>query len=233
MAKIKHCAFCGKEVTMGLFKKTGHPLYLSPGLEILCCQECSEKYEEEALRIGERFMIKVFNYQEATHTKLDVNQVKDFFFRYLEEERQAIARGGEVENYYDGPFYVTDGAGHFAIKEATLYGDLNIDDMIDSLKNMDDVCPVWFSKDDITQLEYRMGIRETSGVFSSVFSFDIRLNDEKQLSFKPCIARAIFKGTSILGSEKKKAREECIAALQQFNAALGANFPIVEVKEFR
>ena len=93
----------------------------------------------------------------------------------------------------------------------------------------------WFSKDDVTKLEYRYaGCYTLVGeAFSDAYAFEVRLNDEKEVTYKPAIFRMFFTTKGFTGgSRKKKAKIKCAEKLEEFKNIIGCDLPVVEVKKF-
>lgn len=235
MAKTTNCAFCGKELTTGFFKGDALDLYV--GFDsATCCEHCYDQYQKDIKRIEKRLKVKIDNYKQATKTKkLDSRQVADLIRTYLAQEQEQIARCGKIDEYTDlGFFAIDEEKGLFAIREFELGSDMSAHQMIKSLKKAEDVGEVWFSKDDITRLEYRTTfVGESLGLFATAYSFEIRLNDEKVITYKPAITRAAFVGKGLFPhSQKKKAKLHCAEMLEVLKSAIGSDLPVVEVKKF-
>lgn len=146
-----------------------------------------------------------------------------------------IARCGKIDTYTDlGYFVVNEENKCFAIREFELGSDVTAGQMVKSLKKSEETGDVWFSKDDVTRLEYRTTfVGESLGLFSSAYSFEIRLNGEKVITYKPCITKAAFIGKGLFPhSQKKKAKEQCRGLLVLLKETIGADLPVVEVKKF-
>lgn len=234
MAKTTHCAFCGKELTSGFFSGDAYSLEIGGVAFVDCCQKCYEKYEEESARIRKRFSIKIANYKKATKQKVDNKTLVDFFLRYLAEEKTQIARCGTGSPKANAGYFTCEDDGTFAITEFELGADVSAKQMAKSGKKAENVGEVRFNKDDITKLEYRTTmVGDSLNLFSTAFSFEIRLNDEKVFTYKPCITKMFFVGTGLFPhTQKRKAKEQCAAVLRVFQQAIGSNIPIVEVKKF-
>lgn len=235
MAKTTTCAFCGKELTTGFFKGDALDLYVGYD-QATCCDSCYEQYKDEIKRVEKRLKIKIANYKTATkNKKLTSQQVADMVKTYLAEEKEQIARCGKIDTYTDlGYFVVNEENKCFAIREFELGSDVTAGQMVKSLKKSEETGDVWFSKDDVTRLEYRTTfVGESLGLFSSAYSFEIRLNDEKVITYKPCITKAAFIGKGLFPhSQKKKAKDQCAGLLVLLKETIGADLPVVEVKKF-
>jgi hypothetical protein len=234
MAKTTHCAFCGKELTSGFFSGDACSLDVGGVALVDCCQECHDKYAKESKRVHKRFSVKIANYKKATKQKVDSKTLVDFFLRYLAEEKEQIARCGTGSSKANAGYFACEEDGTFAITEFELGADVSAKQMIKSGKKAMDTGEVRFNKDDITKLEYRTTmVGDSLSLFSTAFSFEVRLNDEKVFTYKPCITKMFFVGTGLFPhTQKKKAKEQCAAVMRIFQKAIGSNIPIVEVKKF-
>lgn len=234
MAKTIKCKFCGKELTSGFFK--GEEKYLDiAGIEsLVCCEECYNKHYEDARRLGKRFAIKVENYKKSTKKKVDEETLKKMFLTYVEEEKEQIARCGKGSSYANAGYFACDDNGLFAVKEFELGLDVSAKQMVKSGKKAEKVGEVRFSKDDITKLEYRTSsVGSSLGLFTTAHSFEVRFNDEKVLTYKPCITRMFFVGKGLFPhNQRKNAKQQCAAALEILKKAIGSDIPVVEVKKF-
>lgn len=234
MAKTTHCAFCGKELTSGFFSGDAFSLEVGGVAFVDCCQECHDKYAKESKRIQKRFSVKIANYKRAAKQKVDSKTLVEFFLRYLAEEKEQLNRCGTGPSKANAGYFACDENGLFAINEFELGADVSAKQMVKTSKKAEDVGEVRFSKDDISKLEYRTTmVGDSLNFFSTAYSFEIRLNDEKVFTYKPCITKMFFVGTGLFPhTQKKKAKEQCAAVLRVFQQTIGSNIPIVEVKKF-
>lgn len=234
MAKTTNCVFCGKEMTTGFFK--GDSSWISLGDEIVdCCEDCRAKYAQNAKRVEKRFGVKLENYKKATKKKPTPSALVNFFLRYLDEEAEQLARCGEITTKEDAGYFALDtDKQYFAVREFPLGTDTTSGQMSKSITKAEDVGKVWFSKEDITKLEYRTTfIGNSTGLFSTAYSFEVRFNDEKEMTYKPCIARMTFVGTGLFPhTQKKKAKQMCAGALTLLKVRIGSDIPVTEVKRF-
>ena len=235
MAKTTTCAFCGKEVTTGFLK--GDAMILSVGFhEVICCPHCYNQYMMKVDRIKKRLSVKLNNYAAATKTrKLESRFVANAIMLYLQEEAEQAARCGLIENYTDMIYYAVDSQrGYFAIREFEMGRDISTSQTVRNIKKAEDVGNVWFSKNDITRIEYATTfVGDVLDLFSTAYTFEIRLNDEKQITYKPCIARATFVGKGLFPhNQKKNAKKKCEEMLLMLKEAIGADVPVVYVKRF-
>lgn len=234
MAKTVNCVFCGKEMTRGMFSGDAASLELSKHTLVDCCDECRAKYEKEAKRIRKRFTIKVENWQKSTRKKMDHQTMAQNFLLYLQQEQEQLARCGRIETAESAGYFLWDGKQHFAVRETELDFDVLYHEFKKTDKHYEDVEPVWFSKEDITCLQYRtQKVGRSMGLFTSAYSFEVRLNDEKEFSFKPAITKMSFAGTGLFPhTQRKKAKAMCEAALVALAIAIGSDISVEYVKKF-
>lgn len=236
MAKIRHCVFCGKEITTGFFRGTANDLYLSEYQSVRCCDDCYEKYASKVEKIKDRFGVKVENYNISSKKDIDEITLAGAFIRYLAEEKDQYERCGEIEDYvFLGPFAYNKENGYFYIREFKQGDSFSVQKKINNLTESMITGDVWFSKDDISRIEFRITdtFGESAGAFSTIYEFDVRFNDEKNITYKPCITKMYFEGKGFLPSaHKKEAKLECIRQLELFKSIIGSNLPIIEVKKF-
>ena len=236
MEKTINCPFCGKAITAGIFSSESNYIMISLH-SIECCNECAEKYEKEVKRITGRFETKLDNYKKATKKKPDNHTLAKFLLRYLEEEKEQIARCGmitETDKADVGYFAWNKEKSYFAMREFGSGSDDTAGQMAKNIKKAENVGKVWFNKDDITKLEYRTTlIGDPIDFFSTAYSFEIRFNDEKVMTYKPCISKVAFIGVALFPhTQKKKAKQQCVEFLTLLKTAIGSDLPIVEVKKF-
>jgi hypothetical protein len=126
----------------------------------------------------------------------------------------------------------------FAVRETRtgfVNSDVSAKDMIKSLEAAGDVDSYLVSRNDIDRIEYRqVGIGEPLGLFNIAYSFEIRLNDEKVITYKPCITRTALLGKGFCGIYNKiSARKQMEKLLKEFKEHIGSDLPIVRVRKFR
>lgn len=233
MAKTTTCAFCGKEVTTGIFG--GDAMTLTVDFhDAICCQDCYEQYRKDVNRIKKRLKVKLENYVIATgNRKLDSKFVADVILRYLAEEKEQIARCGTISNATDMGYYVVDREkGYFAMREFERGSDITTGQTVRNMKRAEDVGEVWFSKEDVTRMEYTTTLAgDILNLFSTAYTFEIRFNDEKNITYKPCITRLTFVGKGFFPhNQKQNAKDQCAAVLKNLKDIIGADVPVVYVK---
>lgn len=233
MAKTKPCAFCGTEVKMGLLSED----WVDFDGIIPCCKECREKYKDSLEYHQDRFKAKLINYKRATKTKPSNHDLANMFLSYLEEEKIYAQKSKNIKlNRTDGCFcYSKNGA--FAVREYAqgwLNSDITSGDMLKTLLQSEEWNSYPFTKDDITKIEFaRVGSGSSTGSFKTVYSYEIRLNDQSVITYKPCITRTASLGTGIFGFlRKKSADRDTEQLLLNFRQFIGSDLPVVKVKKF-
>jgi hypothetical protein len=236
MAKVTHCNFCNKELTTGFFGGTANSIYLTDVDSVVCCDECREKYKQEAKRVKKRFITKVDNCKASSKKKMDETTLAKAFLRYLAEEKEQIERCGLITDSIPCGFFGYDEQrAYFAVREYRQGDEVFTKKKIKNINAASEIGEVWFCKDDVTRLEYRVtsGFGESTGLFSSVFEFDVRLNDEKNVTYKPCITKMYFMGKGLFPhSQKKKAKLQCAKELEVLKNLIGSELTVTEVKKF-
>jgi hypothetical protein len=66
-------------------------------------------------------------------------------------------------------------------------------------------------------------------LFSIAYSFNIRLNDERVMTYKPCITRAAFIGHGFGFGYYRSAEKKLIAELEALKRIIGSDLPITKV----
>lgn len=237
MAKTTNCALCGKEMTSGFF--TGNAQTLDMGISscnIVCCEECYEKYKKTAKRIRKRFSTKCEHLRKARKAKLSQKELGQMFFSYLKEEKECLEKcRGEVLDQVMNFFSFNDN-GFFSVKEfGTGFSnqDISAGDMLKSIeKSQRDTDCLCFDKNDITKIEYaKIGIGDFNGLFQKIYSFAIRLNDEKVMTYKPTVTRALSYGSGFLFGYERSAEKRLRKTLNEFKKQIGSELPIVKVRK--
>ena len=164
-------------------------------------------------------------------------EIAKLFVLYLEEKDQQQEKGADKELTNYG-FFWADEEGFFYVKEfktGFANSDVSTKDMAKSLDKIGKRDSYSFDKNDITRIEYRMVSKIGDGdLFHKAHSFEIRLNDEKEFTYKPCITRWSTVGTSFIPAiATKKAKKAFVEALELFKETIQSDLPIVEVKKFK
>ncbi len=237
MAKTTHCAFCGKETIRGFLKGNTYDLFeLKSGINIYCCEECFNQYGPSAQRVAKRFTTKYETIKKITKKNYSEKEIADMLLLYLKEEESQANKFGPQTLDCALNFFTFNKAGFFSVREygkGFLNRDIRAIDMLKSVeKAQGDTDCFWFDKNDITKIEYAQdGSGSFVGFFKQVFSYAIRLNDEKVMTYKPCITRAFSYGGGFLFGYKKAAEKRLLGILNEFKKEIGSDLPIVKVKK--
>lgn len=236
MAKTKVCPFCGKEYQDSFFGSSeADILEFGEGLtyfSVKCCSNCGSKYREEAKQEGKRFAVKVENIKSATRRKFKDIEIARMFNAYLSEKAAYPEYIGEEALPICFAFISPDG--HFGMTEfyteTVEFNTKQYEKSIDKIYGWES--NRLFTSRDVSKLEYRqVGMKDTTGMFSAVYTYDIRLNDEKTMTYKPCIARCFIVGKGIRPTHF--AEKEIVRQLEVFKTRVGVNLPITKVKKFK
>jgi len=237
MAKLTHCALCGKEMTNGFFSGESQTLVMSGSASnIVCCEDCYRTYKKAAARVKKRFSTKCENLSRARKVKLSQKELGEMFLRYLDEERRCAEKSsGEVLDVVMNGFSFNSN-GFFSVRE---YGtgfadqDINVKGILKSTKQAQhDTGCFCFDKNDITRIEYaKVGWGDFNGLFQKVYSYAIRLNDETVMTYKPAITRAFSYGGGFIFGYERSAEKRFLRALNEFKKQIGTDLPIVKVKK--
>ena len=237
MAKIKTCPICGKEYKDAFFgtEESGGLNFGKIGLResffaISCCSECSSRYEDIAKREGLRFASKVENLKRASRRRLKDEDIARLFLEYVKDMQNYTPYVGEEGLPISFCYITLDG--RFCVNETnTSTVDFTMKDFDKSLEKIFHFDNRYvFGKEDVTKLEYRV-IDEDRNMFSGIYTFEIRLNDEKNMTFKPCLAK-FFVGVRGFGL-KHKADKEMRRLLEVFKSQVGVDLPITKVRKFK
>ncbi len=236
MAKIKNCAICDKEMAAGLF--SGENEYIDVGCATLdCCEDCKNKYKLLAKKHKKRFEAKFINYKKTLKRKTTKQEIGKMFIAYCNEAKEYEDKTRDVELTMFSNFYCynPNGNGYFSVKEFSndfAHSDITAKNMVKSMeKSLNDDLYI-FDKNDITKIEYaKAGIGDPLGFFSMAFSYSIRLNDEKVLTYKPCITRTALLGNGFIFGYRRSAEKKLLAKLNEFKKTIGSDLPIVKVNK--
>ncbi|MBR6676566.1 MAG: hypothetical protein IKL24_04460 [Clostridia bacterium] len=241
MAKTTNCCFCKKELTKGFFNGNADTLEVAPLVDLTCCADCANELKKAAKAEKDRFGIKLANYKRATNSKPAKEEIAEMFLKYLDEME---CNEGNLE--YLMPlgfdrFYWMGANGTFMAKEyqqGFINSDASAKYMVKTLQtSMKAVTKEvrYFNKNHVTKLEFRrVGIGDPLSLTSIAYSYEIRLNDEKCMTYKPCITRTAVIGKGFLGFFcAKSASRQMQAILERFRDHIGSDLPVVEVKKFK
>ncbi len=233
MAKTFTCPLCGKEIKCGFFSTERAYLTVTDNYDqITCCEECGEKYKAEAKEEKYRFSAKVENARAKTHVKMKDAELGKAFAAYLAEKEQQKAKAeGLTELYSIGCFRVDDKGNFATIERSRALGhrDLNTEDTLLTIEAGSISDSYMFNKNDITKLEYRRcSAPASAGFLTDVYSasFDVFLNDESVITYKPCVARVGVVVEANMFTAGSKLEKKLLAILDEFKDAIGTELPI-------
>lgn len=238
MAKMTSCDFCGKEIKKGVF--AGESFWIDVGNNmqgnLTCCEDCYNKYHPEEKAERKRFATKLENMKKSTKKRYSNKEIAKMFAEYIDEKYVILAKhGDELPEYYSGGF-VTNSNGCFYLTEfckGYINSDVSATDMIKSLDKSQSADCCCFDKNDITKIEYaRVGRGDILSFSKTAFSYEIRLNDESVMTYKPCITRTavIGKGVFLTG---RSAEQEIVNALTFFKMGIGSDLPIKRIDKIK
>lgn len=246
MAKVKNCAFCGKEMKTGFLGFIGSEVKsLGLGSENFdVCEDCWSKYfdfwydDSHPTVFEHRFDIKLANAMRGRKEKPSKDEIKKLFLDYYNEGLQYIERCKNEKLFGDTEsvegisamlntlFDYTEN-GFFTIMEGELgeafYTPLK--DVYEDIQSADRKHNVGFTKDDISCIEYHIGKIEEDDIGLGYAVLELKLNDYKELSFKPAFVRTVICTDS---KNPKKVRENAQYQVENFREKIGAtDIPIV------
>lgn len=227
MAKTTTCAFCGKELTTGFFNGTANSLVLHTH-SVTCCDDCCNHYDDK--KTIKRFELKLQNLLYRNRQKLTDQQVAAMFKAYVAEQADNNARFPGHANQQLG--FARVAGNLFSVREYSLDTiSFTLKGMLKTLKTTTNTECGLFTAADITRIEYApVGHGESLGLFSRAYAYDIRLNDQKIMTYRPCITRTVVKASGFC--PRKSAEKAILAELEAFKALIGSDLPIVRVKKF-
>ena len=260
MAKTVNCVFCGKEMAtgfLGIFGSESKNLELGT-VSLPCCPECYAKYHEFASKEGSRIATKLENMcydgkirlKPITFSKPDIAKL---FLMYLEDSKNYA-----TSESYNGLFLLLEPtkdspANTFLASEDLILGGKTCKELSEKSRNLlaDEVRlglaadamgvaysevmgkPWAFSGEDISCIEYACGMENILGDIIAL-EITVKLNNFRQMTYKPCIIRGYITYKSSIFNQKKYRDAQINAALTALRTAMGAeHLPIVEVKEIK
>ena len=238
MAKTKICPICGKEYESGFFKSASGGLAfgkigMNESLHAFnCCASCSETYRDISNEEGERFAAKVTNLMRARKIRrLTEQQIATLFLKYVKQQREPAAFDINDFRALNVAHVLSDG--RFFIAEAdTSSTEFTARSYRKAVKKMHAFNPRHiFSRDDISMLQYRRKDSNIVGLFTTIYTYEIRLNDEKNMTFKPCIAKIFVVGRGLFVG--RNASRKMRRYMEEFRAAIGSDLEITKVKKFK
>lgn len=214
----------------GLFR--GEDMLLDLGDHLhSCCEDCYNHYNPMVKKHKKRFAIKLDSYRYATKSKPTAAEEIKMFAAYVAEANAYAPKQLDAEAVTSvGAFALITSDGRFTVTEASnsfLKSDVDFHDQIKTVTKALKAEPNWFTKDDITMIEYAsngMGVVADSN--HQVYSYTIRLNDEKTLTYRPCITRSSVLGKGTVFNSRDDAEKNLLAELILFKTLIGSDLPI-------
>ena len=232
--KVTKCAFCGAPITTGMFG--GSSWDVTVGLETMhLCINCYNQINPYVEEHESRLYSKIRNYVNTAKVRLSGEDLANLLKQYMQEEQYYSARYGVVTELEHHGFFRHNGYGLFSVAEAQLDNSYTMAGVAASnLRNSLFTGDIWFSREDITCLEYcysKIPITDDDGTY--YYSFDIRLNDPRYFTYRPCIINVCLQGGSGLFNNHRKAEDQLLYMLEAFKRVIGTNLPIVKHDKFR
>ena len=153
------------------------------------------------------------------------------YITYIAEaERYQEKQADAVPTATVGAFALVTEDGRFTVTEASnsfMHKDINAKDMAKTITKALKADPNWFTKEDITKIEYAPNDSGSFiGLFHKAYSYTIRLNDEKVMTYRPCITRSSVLGKGFGFGYRKRAEKQLMAELILFKTLIGSDLPI-------
>lgn len=233
MAKTTNCSFCNKELKKGFFSEEVCSLEVTDFRSIVCCGACHKKYRKVADNHKSRFNLKYETIKKTTRKKISEQELTHMFITYINEYVEARDKQNGLDIHF-GPFFNYKDDGSFAVREfgkGLINEDVDVYQkaMSNVITNLTDT--LFFTKDDITKIEYaKSGMGSFAGLFKKAYSFNIRLNDERVMTYKPAITRSAHLGSGFMFGYQKSAEKKLKKELELFKALIGSDLPIVKVR---
>lgn len=230
--KVTKCAFCGAPITTGLFGGNSWDIELGETMHL--CINCYNQHNTYIDLNKARLETKIENMRKATKARLSGEDIANFIKQYMQEEDYYQTRYGKVIALETQPFFRHNGYGLFTVAEAPIDGVYSWDTMVQSNRRNREAEEIWFSREDITCLEYccttKMGITDEN--MPTYYSFDIRLNDQRYFTYRPCIVNVCIQGDGLFNG-RRKAEDQLLYMLEGFQRVIGTNLPIIKHDKFR
>ena len=233
MAKITNCEICGREMTSGFF--TGENEYLDTGAEMLnCCPDCCAKYRISDKKERTRFAVKLENYKKANKIrKLSNAELAQLYLKYFREMQAYQQERADIRLPNFLGFYRSNEEGWFFMQEANPK-DISLDRQIyKAADRQGDPALCAFRGDEISLLEYRLvnSVLVTGSLFRFTGIYEVRLNDPREMTYKPCVTYVVSTGKAFFPfNQKKKAEMAVQAVLRLLKKETGTNAVIRKFK---
>ena len=207
------CSLCGKEINKGLLGIGGNAHTLSlAGIDVDCCPQCHRIYDDFAKRNWMRFYTKLQNafYREHEYADLQKLLTREEVVKYFLAYYQDSTHYTEAESYSGVlvPALDNDLANAaFLTLEGGLGGYVTLDGIAETCteriqeenqkvascnrRGISYTTTPWaFGPEDISCLEYAFD-RDEDVVGDMAMRVYIKLNDFRQITYKPCVIYGI------------------------------------------
>lgn len=234
MAKTVKCAFCGKEMVTGFFKGEDWKVNLG-GVLISCCDDCYRHFELDNKIENDRFNIKMENYKKTNKirkiSESDALKLYHTYFKQMKAYRKRSEQAGELK--FLGFFHANEN-GYVSTTEFRLGSVSSGRDMEKAMKQCGNPAVAAFDGRDISRIEYRvvnkLGV-DAEKPNTSAFAFEVRLNDPREMTYRPSVVYFVFTGTAFLAhAQLRQAEEYLLATLCLLQRASGTTAQIVKMK---
>lgn len=258
MAKTVNCAFCGKEMKagfLGIFGSECEHLHLGD-MSLICCDACYAKYrafaEREGKRIGAKLENMCYNSDELFRkTSMSQKKMAELFLDYME-----LSCAYTTDETYCGFFIVAEPTKNspvntFLAEEAQIESYESEETFLNKCKDViaeeaqrgldaeffgniyQKKKPWVFTAHDISCFEYSCGSEKVMGDCIGL-PVKVKLNDFRQMTYKPCMISGMITYKSVIFNQKKYRDEKLREAMTALRATLGVeHLPMTEVSEFR
>ncbi len=242
MGKKIICPFCKKELKKGLFSNEIDFIELYDECHIIeCCSQCAIDYAEMVRNYVDdqyfRFQTKYENGWLDFETDDNYQLLCKYIYEYkLYKEKRSSQISEKKKDFYhynsDGYFWVEETE---KSADPTLYD--NYSNFNAALHYDENVCFA-FNKSDISRIEFTVDPIVTGAIYEAgtdIFRFLIRFNDEKVMTYKPCLVEAAIRVPHAVfarNKSKKAAIEEMHRKLVEFKHNIGSDLPINYLEKF-
>lgn len=233
MAKTVTCEFCGKELKTGFFSGDAYAISVGDLGSLNCCEHCLDTYQLSDKRERKRLEVKAANYKKTNRIRrISQQELLQLYLSYWNQRNEYQTRQNSLEPVEDcGYFHAGDGS--FFVEEFALGSVSTTREMIRSIDKLGNTPVCSFSGQDITRLEYRLTSRlgTSTGFFKSAYIFEIRLNDPRELTYRPCISYFVSDGCALLPFRcRQKAEKKLVETLQILKGLSGTQAQITKVR---
>ena len=234
MAKMVKCKFCGKEMKDSFF--SGDAFYLNMGgnVSVPCCEDCYKQYGLGSKIEEKRFNSKVENFKKSNgKRKLTDEEQETLYITYYNEMKDYKEKEASA-TLIDLGYFKSNEDGLFSVAEFVLGSVTSGKEIINAIDKVTEEAVGVFDRSDISCLEYRLTDKlgsDTGKAMTTAYVFEVRLNDPRVMTYKPCVTYVVATGTAFLPHRRKeKAEESVIATLNVLKKATGAMVQITKIK---